>query len=180
MASYYYLVSSLPMLRPDGPSPLTTDRFLDACRSTLSARDFHLVRCALDGTPAANKFLRTYQHYVGMIRASLTEARARKLGLPLDRWRNEGEKSYVIDAVVQKAVNDENPLAGEMALIVLEWKYLDELSLGHTFDTDGLLAYALKLALITRKNLFTNEAGNAEFQRLFAKLESDIKSMELE
>ena len=37
MASYYYLISSLPMLHPGGALPWTTPLFLAMCRSAVSA-----------------------------------------------------------------------------------------------------------------------------------------------
>ena len=63
-----------------------------------------------------------------------------------------------------------------MILIALEWGWLDEASGQHVFDIVGLLSYALKLSIITRKNLFTRDAGDAEFKRLFSSLAAQIKS----
>lgn len=165
------------MLRYDSPSPITVEQFLAACKSNLGSGDYHQVQCALDGTPSGNRFLKKYQTFCQMVQSELSEQRAHKLGMSPETYRNDGAKSYVIAEAVRKALADENVLDGEMALIVLKWNHLDEMSAQHVFDLDGLLAYALKLGIITRKSLFTQEAGNAEFQRLFQQLESDIKSM---
>lgn len=176
MASYYYLVASLPMLRYDSPSPITVDQFLADCRSAMDGKAYHLVECAVTGKPANNRFLRTYQHFCLMVRKELSEQRARRLSLPGETYKNDGEKSYVITDAVRAAVSNENVLDAEMSLIILQWKQLDEMTAGHTFDMEGVLGYALKLGIITRKNLFDNEQGNIEFRRLFSNLQSDIKS----
>ena len=164
------------MLRYDSPCPITIEQFLADCKSNLSAGDYHQVQCAIDGTPSGNRFLKKYQAFCQMVQSELSQQRAQKLGLNPDQYRNDNEKSYVISDAVRKALSDENVLDGEMILIVLKWNYLEEMSAQHVFDLDALLSYALKLGIITRKNLFRQEAGNAEFKRLFEMLESDIKS----
>ena len=39
MASYYYLIASLPELRADGDLPITYDEFLTLCQSNVSDSD---------------------------------------------------------------------------------------------------------------------------------------------
>jgi len=177
LASYYYLVASLPMLRYDSPSPITVDAFLSDCKSTMGEHDYQLVTCALQGKAAGNRFLMRYQKFCAMVKSELSEQRAHKLNLPGETYKNNGEKSYVVTDAVRAALSNANVLDAEISLIVLQWKYLDEMAEGHVFDIEGLLAYALKLGIITRKNLFSQEQGNIEFGRLFSNLQSDIKSM---
>lgn len=164
------------MLRYDAPSPITEKEFMDACESSLSRHDYQLVQAALEGEASNHPFLKKYGTFQDMVRRSLSAERARALGLPADQYRDDGEKSYVVDAAVRKAVADQNVLDGEMILIALEWGWLDEASGQHVFDIVGLLSYALKLSIITRKNLFTRDAGDAEFKRLFSSLAAQIKS----
>ena len=40
---YYYLISSLPMLRSDGEMPLSYDKFLDMCRSSVGNDMYSLL-----------------------------------------------------------------------------------------------------------------------------------------
>ena len=40
MASYYYLISSLPMLKTDGSVAMNFDTFLDACKPNVSAATY--------------------------------------------------------------------------------------------------------------------------------------------
>ena len=44
MASYYYLISSLPDLRTDGDMPMTYDEFLDMCQSNVSESKYELLK----------------------------------------------------------------------------------------------------------------------------------------
>lgn len=165
------------MLRYDAAPAITVGKFLSDCKANMDKNDYHLVECALEGKPTNNRFLKKYQHFCDMVQSELSEERARKLSLPADKYRNMGEKSYVINDAVHAAIVNENVQEGEMTLIVLKWDYLDEMTAHHTFDVEALLSYALKLGIITRKNLFTQEAGNVEFRRLFSNLQSDIKSI---
>ncbi len=165
------------MLRYDAPSPITVEKFLSDCKASMSEFDYREVECALYHKPTENGFLKEYQSFCVMLQNELCEARALTLEMDGESYRNTGPKSYVVSEAVRKAVADENPFRAELSLIELQWKQLDEMAIGHLFDLKGVLSYALKLSIITRKNLFTREGGNAEFNRLFAKIESDIKSV---
>jgi hypothetical protein len=44
MASYYYLIASLPELRADGDMPLTYSEFLQCCQSNVSDSDYERLR----------------------------------------------------------------------------------------------------------------------------------------
>jgi hypothetical protein len=168
------------MLRYDSPSPITVDSFLADCRSSMDDRAYRLMECALQGRAGDNRFLRDYQHFCRMVKCELSEQRAHKLSLSGDTYKNNEEKSYVVADAVRLALSNDNVLEAEMSLIILQWKHLDEMAEGHVFDIEGLLAYALKLGLITRKNLFVKEQGNSEFCRLFSNLQSEIKSKVVE
>jgi ribosomal protein S18 acetylase RimI-like enzyme len=44
MASYYYLISSLPDLKSDGEMPLSYEDFLDMCQTTVSASTYTILK----------------------------------------------------------------------------------------------------------------------------------------
>ena len=44
MASYYYLIASLPELRADGEMPITYSEFLTCCQSNVSDSDYELLK----------------------------------------------------------------------------------------------------------------------------------------
>ena len=101
----------------------------------------------------------------------------KKLSIDDQRYRNTEEKQPRIEEAVRMAMGAETPLQGELVLLQLLWKYVDDLSIGHVFDVEFLLAYHLKLQLLIRKELFSPMEGNAEFKRLFSNLQTNIKSI---
>jgi len=177
VASYYYLVATLPMLRYDGALPFDTDSFLDICKNKVSNADYQTLSDALMGKSSSHLFLKKWQKFSLMVQNELNEQRSRKLGISSTKYRNEGEKEYRISEAVRHALSNENVLDAEISLLVLKWKFLDELSALHVFDLEGLLSYAIKLQLLQRKSLFTCEGGNAEFKRLFSNIQSEIEKI---
>lgn len=174
MASYYYLVATLPLLRYESQSPFDTVSFLEQCKGQVSARDYQTILSALSGRPSSHPFLKEWQQYASMVKKELNDQRSKKLGLSAAKYRNDGNKEFRISEAVRQALSNENALDAELSLLSLQWNYLDELSALHYFDVEALLAYAVKLQLLERKSLFTKEEGNAEFKRLFSNLQSEI------
>ena len=173
MASYYYLVATLPMLRYEGVSPFDTASFLEQCNSHVSDRDYQTIKDALSGRPSSHPFLKKWQQYTSMVKKELNDQRSKKLGLSA-KYRNDGEKEFRISEAVRQALSNDNALDAELSLLALTWNYIDEIVALHYFDVEALLAYAVKLQLLQRKGLFTKEEGNAEFKRLFSNLQSEI------
>ncbi len=176
MASYYYLVATLPSLRYDGQLPFSTEAFLSLCRHHVQRKHYTLLTMAINGLQSSHPFIREYQHFASMVQKELTEQRSRKLSISNPSYKNEGEKETRISDVVRQALSQEDVLQAEMLLLQLHWSFVDELSFLHTFDIEGLLGYALKLRMLQRKHLFTQEEGNAEFKRLFSNIQSEIEN----
>ncbi|HKL56952.1 MAG TPA: DUF2764 family protein [Sphaerochaeta sp.] len=174
MASYYYLVATLPMLRFDGSCPFSTDSFLEQCRTQVSERDYQTIASALSGRGSLHPFLKRWQRFSSMVKKELNDQRSKKLSLSSPKYRNDGEKEFRIGEAVRQALSNENALESELSLLALKWNYLDEISALHYFDVEALLSYAVKLQLLERKSLFTKEEGNAEFKRLFSNLQTEI------
>lgn len=182
MSSYYYLVATLPMLRYEDSAPMSHEAFLELCHGNIGDSDYRLIRAAsLAATPdegfQKHPFLRKWNTFRDMVTRELNDQRARKLELGGDRYKNEGDKEYRISETVRAALSASDPLQGELLLMQLYWKYLDDLSGLHTFDIEALLAYAVKLQILERKSRFTIQDGNSEFKRLFSNLQSKIKSI---
>ncbi len=174
MASYYYLVATLPLLRYESQVPFDTASFLEQCRTQVSERDYRTIASALSGRASSHPFLKKWQQFASMIQKELNDQRSKKLGLSAARYRNDGDKEFRIAETVRQALSNENVLEAELSLLALKWNYLNEISALHYFDVEALLTYAVKLQLLERKNLFTKEEGNAEFKRLFSNLQTEI------
>ncbi|MDD3057905.1 MAG: DUF2764 family protein [Sphaerochaeta sp.] len=176
MASYYYLVASLPSLRYEGSLPFTTESFLKLCTNQLSDTHFAMVRAVLLGQPCSHRFVHSYEHFASMVKKELTEQRSRKLSLSDSSYKNDGDREAHIADVVRQALSMEDVLAAEMLLVQLHWNFIDELCALHTFDIEAVLGYAIKLRMLERKSLFTREEGNAEFKRLFSNIQTEIEN----
>jgi hypothetical protein len=83
----------------------------------------------------------------------------------------------MIEDLVKQAMQAEHPLAAELLLMRFFWDTADSLKQMRIFSIEVLYAYAIQLALLERKSLFTPLEGNAEFKRLFSNLQSIIKSI---
>lgn len=174
--AYYYLISSLPMLKSDGDMPLSYDEFLNLCRDTLSDSKYELLK---NLTLSSNKgpLISEWAKFYTVIKEELTYQRNVRLGRKAvtPSIREEG-----VTKLISSAMNNKNPLVAEEMLLSLEFEKLDELVGVHYFDDYALIGYALKLKLLERKSSFNKEKGKAEFGRITEKLEHQITSMEQE
>lgn len=174
--AYYYLISSLPMLKPEGSMPFSYDEFLGLCRSSLSDSKFDVLKnLSLDskgGTLVAewNEFYCVFNEELSFQRNSLL---GRKAQLPSIKDEN-------ISKIVSAAINSDNPLEAEEMLLSFQFQRLDELVGLHYFDESALLGYALKLKLLERKNSFDFEKGKAQLNNIIENLEQQIIAMEQE
>ena len=113
MASYYYLISSLPMLRTQGEPPMDYAAFLAMCRSAVSAgvyRTLEELTVDSDKGPLLSEWAGFYR----ALSRELTYQRNVKLGRPC---AVPSDRDAGIVQTVTAAVNAENPLEGERLLL---------------------------------------------------------------
>ncbi|MHC1693399.1 MAG: DUF2764 domain-containing protein [Sphaerochaetaceae bacterium] len=182
MASYYYLIASLPMLRFDDGSPMTEECFLRLCHQQVKAGDMALIRAvSLDGRgkPSSDSmgFIRSWQGFLTAVRNEMNSQRAKRLARDSQKYKNLKAKDRLISETVREALNAGTPLQGELILLRLYWKYIEQLAGPDIFSLKYLLAYHVELQILARRNLFTQMEGNAEFKRLFTNLQTTIKSI---
>jgi len=182
VASYYYLIASLPMLRFDDGSPMTEERFLHLCRQQVKTSDLALIRTvSLDdwGKPlrGSKGFIRSWQEFLTSVHNEMNAQRAKKLARDSQKYKNLKAKELLISEAVRGAINAETPLKGELILLRLYWKYVEHLAGPDIFSMEYLLAYHVELQILARRNLFTQMEGNAEFKRLFTNLQTTIKNI---
>lgn len=181
MASYYYLVASLPMLRFDEDPPITRDQFLQSCHAELPSDEYTIIEQLSSGQvvhlPKTSGYLNTYQEIQRKVLESLHRNRARKLSRTEPSESENALSDVMIEDLVKQAMQAEHPLAAELLLMRFFWDTADSLKQMRIFSIEVLYAYAIQLALLERKSLFTPLEGNAEFKRLFSNLQSIIKSI---
>ena len=173
MASYYYLMASLPMLRTEGEPPMDYGAFLKMCRGNVSD-DVYAALETLSVESKEGPLLRDWADFYGTLQEELYYQRSIKLGrsCKLPASRDAG-----VTAAVTAAVSHPNPLAAEQILLRLEFERLDELVGYHNFDERSLYGYAMKLQLLERQRIFRREAGKEEFMHLLDGLRQQVFSM---
>ena len=122
---------------------LISDDDIDVLKqaSTPSGYDFE------DGHPALKK----WRVFDGALRNELVKIRAaRKKVDPLRYQRYGGYGDPSITHIALHAHRTPSILEAEKILDQARWRFLDELSVGHYFDIDFLVAYANKLLVLER------------------------------
>ena len=173
MASYYYLISSLPDLRTDGEMPMTYDEFLDMCQSNVSESKYELLKnltLSSDEGPLLKEWSAFYKNLMG----ELNYQRSVSLGRP---YLTSYDKDSVIAQTAGAAMAAKNPLEAEKILLECEFDNLDSLVGLHTFDDRYLFGYAIKLKLLERQSCFVQSKGQKEFKRLFDQVQQRVYSL---
>ena len=173
MASYYYLIASLPELKADGDMPLTYEEFLHCCQSNVSDADYELLRnLTLSSTegPLVDK----WSEFYGMLNKELSYQRSMNLG---KSYSSAYDKDGIIASVVSSALSAKNPLEAEKILLEYQFENLDSLIGLHMFDDFVLFGYAIKLKLLERLNCFEQTKGKAEFNSLFEGIQQRVYSL---
>ena len=174
--AYYYLISSLPMLKADGDMPFSYDQFLDMCKANLNDDKYKLLE-ELTLSSNTGPFISKWASFYGIINEELCYQRKIKLGRKANPPAIRDES---ISKLVASAISNKNPLVAEEMLLALEFEKLDELVGWHYFDDYALIGYALKLKLLERKKTFDKQKGKSEFNGIIEKMEHQILNMEQE
>ncbi len=173
MASYYYLISSLPDLNTSGEIPLTYEEFLTMCQSNVSEANYlflkNLTPSSEEG-PLVKEWAVFYRNLMG----ELNVQRSANLGKP---YLTSYDKDSVLAQVAAMALAAKNPLEAEKILLDYEFEYLDSLVGLHTFDDVYLFGYAMKLRLLERQNCFVQKKGQTEFKRLFDQVQQRVYNL---
>ena len=173
MASYYYLISSLPDLRTDGDMPMTYDEFLDMCQSKVSESKYELLK-NLTLSSEEGPLLKEWSAFYKNLMGELNYQRSVSLGRP---YLTSYDKDSVIAQVAGAAMAAKNPLEAEKILLECEFDNLDSLVGLHTFDDRYLFGYAIKLKLLERQSCFVQSKGQKEFKRLFDQVQQRVYSL---
>ena len=173
MASYYYLVSSLPELRADGDMPITYDEFLSFCQSNVSDEKYELLKnLTLDSEEGP--LVKKWAEFYGMLTKEINYQRSINLG---KSYSTAYDKDGIIAQIASSALSAKNPLEAERILLEYEFENLDSLVGLHMFDDDVLFGYAIKLKLLERLTSFEQDKGKAEFQTLFDGIQQQVYSL---
>lgn len=184
MSQYYFLAASLPTLRFDSPPAMSLGAFLALCREHVSPADLHVIEAArfsefdeaLDrfSTVESESLLIRWYRWEITLRNALAKLRALKLGWDPHPYHHEFREYLGLDALAQEALGASDPWEAEKLLMRARWSYLDELEVGHFFDTERLIVYSLKLQLLAVLASMTRERGEPELNRVRDALREEI------
>ena len=173
MAAYYYLMASLPDLKPDGDLPLTYEEFLTCCEYNVDDPEFQLLK-DLKLSSTEGPLVREWADFYGALSNELNYQRSMNLG---KSYPTNYEKDAAASQVVAAALSAKNPLEAEKILLEYEFNTLDQLVGAHTFDAEGVFGYAIKLRLLERLNSFEQDKGKSEFKSLFDGIQQRVYSL---
>ena len=167
--NYYYFVASLPLLFFDSKSSMSLEKFLEDCRRFLSEKDFLLLAALFDEEEnffsAHNKFSCDWLEFNRICCNEMVCFRAeRDKKDPVAYLRGERKIEPVIISLIQQAAKLDNLLEAEKIFDEAKWKYLDEVTLGHYFDLEYVLAYGLKLRILNRYQEIYSDKGKEIFE----------------
>ena len=178
MASYYYLVASLPTLFLDEEAPITPAEFRALCDQWLDADDAWDIHCLMDNhldrpSPVecikgacANQWLARETE----IRNTIVRLRAAKVRVDAEPFlRPCRELDLYTEKAVAEAMSRPQPLERELGLDQLRWSLLDDLARFDPFGLPAVIAYALKLKLVERWSALTVEKGRAVVEEYLTK-----------
>lgn len=173
MSSYYYLMSSLPMLKADGEMPFSYDAFLRMCSGNVSPARYQMLE-NLTAASSEGPMVSQWAKFYGTLNKELVYQRNQKLGRPCQAPNNRDSDAV---RIITAVMNEKNPLEAEKILLTLQFQKLDELVNMHYFDDCALVGYAMKLKLLERKTVFRQQEGKAELGRIVDGLQQQIMNM---
>ena len=174
MSQYYFVVSSLPLLRYDEPPPFSLGHFLGLCREWLGTTSNSMVAAAelkeLKAAAGASSVLDSWRVWETNLRNELAKIRAQRKGVDPFSYLAECQWVMGLADLAQEAMGAGSPLEAENVLDRARWRYLEELEVGHHFDTEKLVLYSLKLQLLQRRALFQRDEGEQQFSQIIKDL----------
>ena len=176
MGGYNYLVSSLPALSLEVPPPFSPAEFRFRCQGVLSDGDLAELDLLLAGQASEGRteFSRAWAGGDAQIRNTAAKARGAKLGVEAKPFLHSHPGYAVwLDKEVSDALSKANPLAREMGMDGARWKFVEELALADASGLPVVLAFAVKLMLVTRWSGMKEEAGREQLEKLVSQLEEN-------
>jgi hypothetical protein len=175
VSAYYFLAASLPALILTEKAPLSTPAFLELCARHMPPEDLGRLRqVELEpGSPAcagAQGLAGDYLFRELVLRNELARLRAQRLGLQGEGFARPLYRPYLDPEPVQsarRAFSAGDPLQCELELGKCLWAWLDSRTGLDAFGLDALEAYYVKLRLLERLALFSEEAGRREYDAAY-------------
>ncbi|CAK0773107.1 DUF2764 family protein [Gammaproteobacteria bacterium] len=152
--NHYYLVSSLPYLKPGIEPPVRSRDFLAQCAAQLPASEVAALTAVslIPRATAASPVEARWNQHETYLRNTLIRVRAsqRHHHEVAGYLRPEGAAFGGIENAVRDAYN-RDPFQLEEQIDRLRWRFLDDLTIGHEFDFTAVFVYHVKLLLLEKR-----------------------------
>ena len=173
---YPNLVASLPRLQLGAPVPISRDELARRLRELLPEEDAREAATALEGRAEAmtTEAGRRWRDLDTQLRNSVARRRAQALDTPAaPHLRPHRGYRTDVDAAVEAAFAETDPLRRERSLDELRWRLLGEIEAVDRWGLPAVLAYALRLRLAERWAGFDTEAGWAALDGFLTELATE-------
>lgn len=147
MPGYYiYLISSLPGLQFGAKPPFSMEKLFSMCAELIPAEDLNALKNYLKDESESR-----YHDFEVALRNELVKIRAQRKHLDASKFlRRDGYADQWISHVAAGAYRNSSAIEAERLLDLERWRFLDELSAGHYFDSEALMIYARKLSILEK------------------------------
>ncbi|MFH2114966.1 MAG: hypothetical protein ABIJ86_10730 [Spirochaetota bacterium] len=176
MASYYYFVATLPTLMDSAVPPFGYTEFMARAAGQLKPRDFTILDSAKLSIPENGRapeaarlsgLLTRYYQWDASVRNELVRLRSQRLQKPADRHLKPGLPEWEGIKTAQAAFLADDPLQGELLIERDRWAFIEILGANHFFNMEYLVAYALKLQTLERRQRFKAELGEEGYRTVY-------------
>ncbi len=147
-----YLLSSLPMLFPERPPKVSAEAFIEACRTSLSARDADAAEALLTGKPGAegHSAVQAWREIEAAIAGAIGKKRIERKGA--GAGNAVAPETTLCPLWLVRMVNAafesaQDPWAREQALLRVRWAAAEEWAGFDPASKRQVFAYAVKLRL---------------------------------
>lgn len=152
---YTYLISSLPMLQFGAKPPFTANSFIEYCRGLIGQEELNLLQEIFSNpmgiSSSYSSLFNVYKESERQLRNELVKLRAGRKKIDPNKYiRGEDSADAYIGHAASLSYRNPSILEGERTLDQKRWEILDNLALGHYFDFDLLVIYALKLLIMQK------------------------------
>jgi hypothetical protein len=162
--SLIYLLSSLPMLSLDAPPAIDPKTFVATCREQLDDSAVSAVEALLKGQSLPHPFVEAWNDKEAILRNAVARQRARAAGADAARWQRPTRGcDNQIEAGVDDAFEEPDPLAKEKSLDKVRWLIAEELQGPDPLSLNVAFAYAVKLAITSRWHALDAARGQQAF-----------------
>lgn len=173
MAGHWYLLSSLPTPQFGSPPPIGLADYIAYCGRVDPGLEGDLSLLALlppQPLPACSGFLSRFWARETAFRNELARQRALRSGSDSGPWlRPElpGGQDAGLAETARGLARSDDPLEAELALERSRWDWLCAQIGLDAFGDEAVLAYGLKILILERLSRFREEAGAAEYTRVY-------------